>query len=107
MLTLPDILSAILHRLHALLSTLLLFIVSLGPIPRHVGFVMDGNRRYARGRGRQVAQGHSDGFDSLKRVSCQFPTPGAPYWASQRSIGAMAQGTSSEPFCPCRVLIIV
>ena len=69
MLTVPDILSAILHRLHSLLSTLLLFIVSLGPIPRHVGFVMDGNRRYAKGRGRQVAQGHSDGFDSLKRVS--------------------------------------
>ncbi|ORX40033.1 putative undecaprenyl diphosphate synthase-domain-containing protein [Kockovaella imperatae] len=65
---LVDLLSAIVHRLHAALTTLLLFIVSLGPIPRHVGFVMDGNRRYAKGRGRRVAEGHSDGFDALKRT---------------------------------------
>jgi len=64
-----SVVSAILHRLHALTTTFLLYILSLGPIPKHVGFVMDGNRRYARGRGKQVAEGHSDGFQSLRRVS--------------------------------------
>lgn len=61
--------SSILHRLHAFLTTLLLYILSLGPIPRHVGFVMDGNRRYARGRGMSPVDGHHDGMNSLRRVS--------------------------------------
>ncbi|ORY28474.1 putative undecaprenyl diphosphate synthase-domain-containing protein [Naematelia encephala] len=62
------LLSSILHRIHALLTSVLLYLLSLGPLPHHVGFVMDGNRRYARGRGMQVAQGHSDGFQSLRRT---------------------------------------
>jgi ditrans,polycis-polyprenyl diphosphate synthase len=57
------------HRLFAHLTALLIFIVSLGPIPQHVAFVMDGNRRYARGKGRKVWDGHTEGFESLKRVS--------------------------------------
>lgn len=60
--------SILVHRLFAWLTALLIFIVSLGPIPKHVAFVMDGNRRYARGKGRQVRDGHSEGFESLKRV---------------------------------------
>ncbi len=71
MLTPMNILSAVLHHVHAFLSTLLLYILSLGPIPRHVGFVMDGNRRYARGRGMKAVQGHHDGMNSLRRVSPQ------------------------------------
>ncbi|GFZ45140.1 hypothetical protein JCM24511_02866 [Saitozyma sp. JCM 24511] len=62
------VLSAVLHRLHSLATTFLLYLLSLGPLPRHVGFVMDGNRRYARGRGKRVAEGHSDGFQSLRRT---------------------------------------
>jgi len=31
--------------------------------------VMDGNRRYARGKGQKVREGHTEGFESLKRVS--------------------------------------
>lgn len=61
--------STVLHRIHAALTTLLLYLLSLGPMPRHVGFVMDGNRRYARHKGMRVAQGHTDGFHSLRRVS--------------------------------------
>lgn len=61
--------SSVLHRIHALLTTLLLYLLSLGPMPRHVGFVMDGNRRYARTKGMRVSQGHTDGFQSLRRVS--------------------------------------
>lgn len=62
------ILGLILHRLHAYATTVLLYLLSLGPIPKHVGFVMDGNRRYARGRGKRVVEGHTDGFQSLRRV---------------------------------------
>ncbi|EIW73534.1 hypothetical protein TREMEDRAFT_24986 [Tremella mesenterica DSM 1558] len=61
-------LSELVHRVHGFLTSLLIFILSLGPLPRHVGFVMDGNRRYARGRGKRAVQGHTDGFTSLRRV---------------------------------------
>lgn len=62
-------LSSLIHRIFACLTALLIFIVSLGPIPKHVAFVMDGNRRYARGKGQKVREGHTEGFESLKRVS--------------------------------------
>lgn len=46
----------------------ILAILSSGPVPQHVGFVMDGNRRYARRRNEQVQQGHQAGFQALRRV---------------------------------------
>ena len=39
-----------------------------GPVPRHVAFVMDGNRRYARSQGKHVFEGHLNGFYALRRV---------------------------------------
>jgi len=47
---------------------ILLGVLRAGPIPQHVAFVMDGNRRYARTRGMKVIQGHVDGFVALRRV---------------------------------------
>ncbi|KAJ7287238.1 Decaprenyl diphosphate synthase-like protein [Mycena rebaudengoi] len=47
---------------------LLLRILAAGPIPQHVAFVMDGNRRYARMNQKAIHQGHSDGFVALRRV---------------------------------------
>lgn len=64
--------STVLHYLHALLTSLLLSVVALGPMPHHIGFVMDGNRRYARSHGQRVARGHEQGSESLKRVSGVF-----------------------------------
>jgi hypothetical protein len=46
----------------------LLGVLRAGPIPQHVAFVMDGNRRYARTKGMKVIQGHVDGFVALRRV---------------------------------------
>ena len=43
-------------------------ILSAGPIPKHVAFIMDGNRRYARGKHREVIHGHTQGFQTLKHV---------------------------------------
>jgi len=46
----------------------LLSVLKAGPIPQHVAFVMDGNRRYARTRGMKTIQGHVEGFVALRRV---------------------------------------
>nr|CAD21109.1 probable cis-prenyltransferase [Neurospora crassa] len=39
-----------------------------GPVPRHVAFVMDGNRRYARSHKIETIEGHHLGFEALARV---------------------------------------
>ena len=44
---------------------LLLDILATGPMPRHISFEMDGNRRYARKLGKQGREGHPDGFQNL------------------------------------------
>jgi undecaprenyl pyrophosphate synthase len=46
----------------------LLGVLKAGPIPQHVAFIMDGNRRYAHDKGVKVIQGHVDGFVALRRV---------------------------------------
>src|SRR5438477_1457547 len=37
-------------------------------VPRHVGIIMDGNARWARGRGHPASFGHRAGVRSIKRV---------------------------------------
>jgi ditrans,polycis-polyprenyl diphosphate synthase len=39
-----------------------------GPIPEHVAFVMDGNRRFARSHKIETVEGHNLGFEALARV---------------------------------------
>ncbi|KAF3766358.1 Undecaprenyl diphosphate synthase [Cryphonectria parasitica EP155] len=39
-----------------------------GPIPQHIAFVMDGNRRYARGHKIETLEGHHLGFEAMARV---------------------------------------
>ncbi|KAG9723764.1 dehydrodolichyl diphosphate synthase, partial [Aureobasidium melanogenum] len=39
-----------------------------GPIPGHVAFVMDGNRRYARTHHIETVEGHHLGFEALARI---------------------------------------
>jgi ditrans,polycis-polyprenyl diphosphate synthase len=52
------------------LALLLFRVLAAGPIPRHVAFEMDGNRRFARCTGRPVTEGHTDGFyTSMKACS--------------------------------------
>ncbi len=67
----------------------LLTVLAAGPLPKHVAFVMDGNRRYARRQHQAVSQGHSDGFAALRRVR------GSPYLLCRRAPGVeqKASGT--------------
>lgn len=43
-------------------------IVSMGGVPAHVGIIMDGNRRWAKGLGVERQEGHIAGFGSLQRT---------------------------------------
>ena len=43
-----------------------------GPIPKHVGFIMDGNRRYGRKVQVGSGKGYYLGYDTLQEVSLSF-----------------------------------
>ena len=42
--------------------------IKYGPIPQHIAFIMDGNRRYARDLSQRVITGHMEGFETLISV---------------------------------------
>ena len=60
----PPVEWAILH-----LRELLIGALRQGPIPQHVAFVMDGNRRFAKSHRIETVEGHNLGFEALARVS--------------------------------------
>ncbi|KIV83150.1 di-trans,poly-cis-decaprenylcistransferase [Exophiala sideris] len=39
-----------------------------GPVPKHVAFVMDGNRRYAKTHRIETVEGHNLGFEALAKI---------------------------------------
>lgn len=59
-------------QITSLAQRILLHVLAAGPIPQHIAFVMDGNRRYARGKGKQVHEGHGEGYVALRRVSSLY-----------------------------------
>jgi len=54
----------------------LIKVLAAGPVPQHIAFVMDGNRRYARQRNMAIKQGHADGFHALRQVRASFISVG-------------------------------
>ncbi|KAJ4972559.1 hypothetical protein NE237_005733 [Protea cynaroides] len=54
--------------IYDILQRLFFMVLSVGPIPNHIAFIMDGNRRYARTRKLGPGAGHKAGFSSLIRV---------------------------------------
>ncbi|XP_055375278.1 dehydrodolichyl diphosphate synthase complex subunit DHDDS [Condylostylus longicornis] len=46
-------------------ETLAMNILKMGPLPKHIAFIMDGNRRFAKHSQIQKIDGHSKGFDKL------------------------------------------
>lgn len=51
------------------LRELLIGALRQGPIPEHVAFVMDGNRRFAKSHRMETVEGHNLGFEALAKVS--------------------------------------
>ena len=43
-------------------------VMRTGPVPRHIGFIMDGNRRWAKQHGLQTLEGHNLGYRSMVNV---------------------------------------
>ncbi|EME84947.1 uncharacterized protein MYCFIDRAFT_211018 [Pseudocercospora fijiensis CIRAD86] len=50
------------------LREMLIGSLKCGPIPEHIGFVMDGNRRWARKSKVETVEGHHMGFEALARI---------------------------------------
>ncbi|PSN61058.1 undecaprenyl diphosphate synthase family protein-like protein [Corynespora cassiicola Philippines] len=50
------------------LRELLIGALRQGPVPQHIAFVMDGNRRYARSHHIESIEGHNLGFEALARI---------------------------------------
>lgn len=47
--------------------------------PRHVGLIVDGNRRWARQRGLPTLEGHRRGFEAIKTVSDELINHGVEF----------------------------
>lgn len=52
---------------------LLIYVIKLGPIPKHVAFIMDGNRRWSKQEksnqtDKEIGFGHRHGYMALERV---------------------------------------
>lgn len=48
-------------------------------IPRHVGLILDGNRRWARAHGLPTLEGHRRGYDNLKTITKAAINSGVSY----------------------------
>ncbi|OEL36250.1 Dehydrodolichyl diphosphate synthase 6 [Dichanthelium oligosanthes] len=57
--------TGVLKNLENFLLKCLVAVLSYGPMPKHVAFIMDGNRRYAKFRSIQQGTGHRVGFSAL------------------------------------------
>ncbi|KAG2323316.1 hypothetical protein Bca4012_058805 [Brassica carinata] len=57
--------SQILEQIHGFARRCLFRVISMGPLPTHLAFIMDGNRRYAKKRGLKDGSGHKAGFSAL------------------------------------------
>jgi undecaprenyl diphosphate synthase len=51
-------------------------------IPRHLGFIIDGNRRWAKKHGLPPYEGHLAGFNALKEVALTVLEAGVPYMSA-------------------------
>lgn len=99
--------------------------LQMGPVPRHVAFIMDGNRRFAERQQLETSRGHSRGYDkvgsalppatavrhetawwSSLHVTAEATIPGpwqmAYIWQAAHAVHvAAASGQSIQPSPPC------
>ena len=43
-------------------------LVRQDPIPEHIAIIMDGNSRWAKGRGKSTPSGHKAGVEAVRKV---------------------------------------
>lgn len=67
-LTRIKLLRPLLHPLYWAYERRLQRQVATGPVPAHIGLILDGNRRYARGIGIAARLGHEYGAEKLRQV---------------------------------------
>ncbi len=48
-------------------------------IPQHIGYIVDGNRRWAKSHGLPAYEGHLAGYEALKEVALATLAAGVPY----------------------------
>ena len=48
-------------------------------LPQHVGYIVDGNRRWAKQRGLSAQEGHSAGYENLRDIALTTIERGVPY----------------------------
>ncbi|KAL2335681.1 hypothetical protein Fmac_016894 [Flemingia macrophylla] len=63
-----DIIRHLLSGLYGYLRRCIFAILSVGPVPNHIAFIMDGNRRYAKKRNMREGDGHKAGFTALMSI---------------------------------------
>ncbi|KAG4992144.1 hypothetical protein AAZX31_09G181200 [Glycine max] len=63
-----NIIGHFLGGLYYYLRRCMFAILSVGPVPSHIAFIMDGNRRYAKKRNMEEGDGHKAGFTALMSI---------------------------------------
>ena len=53
--------------------------LQVASVPQHIGFIVDGNRRWAREHGLSIAEGHRKGYDNLEKIADAAHAMGVQY----------------------------
>ena len=51
----------------------------MSDLPTHIGYIIDGNRRWAQAQGLPAKAGHTAGYEALKTVLIETLERGMPY----------------------------
>lgn len=51
-------------------------------VPRHIGYIVDGNRRWARQHGLPTYEGHMAGYNTLKNIALETLAAGVEYMSA-------------------------
>ncbi|PKA58617.1 Dehydrodolichyl diphosphate synthase 6 [Apostasia shenzhenica] len=60
--------STVVENLCGVLRRFLFSLLAIGPMPNHIAFIMDGNRRYAKSKSKEEGGDHRAGFSALISV---------------------------------------
>jgi len=92
-----------LRGLRAFLRRTAAAVLRAGPVPRHVAFIMDGNRRFAQAHGLERATGHALGFDTVRPAhSLDQRCPGLPLLLAVAVSRLRARASASGGACARR-----